>query len=709
MPETVDAAPRRWRRRLLIGGVLLALLVGGTVALLRGFSPERVTALVADEVRARTGRDFSIRGPLTYQVLPRIAVVAEGLALGNAPSGSRKDMLRVERAAFELELWPLLRGRMQVGSVELEGVDLLLEADREGVGNWVLLEPEQAREPTGLPASTPAPTPSSDPAPAESNATPRAFELDALRLRRVVIAYRSGGTTQQLALDSLDLDRTAAGNRVAAEWVVQRQRWRASGQLASLAALIANEAEWPFDLALTSDGAHITAKGHLLPGAASRSARLVLDATIDKAAALAPWMSDPAGVPLPVEAKSTLDISAKSVRANPLQVSLAGQTLAGRATLSEGEQWQLDAELTGGRVDLTRVWPSREAGGAGRGGAVAGGSGDRRALFGDDKLPIETLPHARARVTLRIDQLLLPAAPPLSAVTANIELKPGTLKAEPLAFAMADGQVRGGVTLDTRANAPPRVNLRIDASGLSAEALARAAGAGDKLGGGRLDLKATLAMTGATPRALAAGASGDVLVSIKDMTLAEGALPLGPNLLPRLLQILQPQRGAAKLTSVECAVARLPLRNGVATVDRSIAVETSELTFSASGNIDLRDQTLELAIRPSARKALGVNPVQLTSLVVAKGPLLDPKLTLDAKAAANAALSIGAAAASGGWSLLGKNLLNQTGDPHPCVYAATGVAAKAPATSAAPAAKSGGKAPAGKPDELQNLLRRFFK
>ena len=31
MPETVDATPRRWRRRLLIGGVLLALLIGGGI------------------------------------------------------------------------------------------------------------------------------------------------------------------------------------------------------------------------------------------------------------------------------------------------------------------------------------------------------------------------------------------------------------------------------------------------------------------------------------------------------------------------------------------------------------------------------------------------------------------------------------------------------------------------------------------------------
>jgi len=41
--------------------------------------------------------------------------------------------------------------------------------------------------------------------------------------------------------------------------------------------------------------------------------------------------------------------------------------------------------------------------------------------------------------------------------------------------------------------------------------------------------------------------------------------------------------------------------------------------------------------------------------------------------------------------------------------AATGVAAKAPSTSAAPAPKPDGKAPAAKPDEVQKLLRKLFK
>ncbi|HRP27635.1 MAG TPA: AsmA family protein [Burkholderiaceae bacterium] len=677
----------RWKKRLIVAAAVLALLIGGGYAALEiAFPPERIAALAGDQVSARTGRDFRIDGTLSWRVLPRIAVVADRLVLGNAPWGSRKEMVRVQRAAFELELWPLLQGDIRVGSVELDGVDVLLEVDRNGEGNWVFSRPAQG----GSGSS------------GESQDS-RSFELDVLRLRDAVIGYRDArnpGVQRTLALNKLDLDRDASGSRIDAQWTLRKQDWRASGQLGTIAALLADTGEWPFDLELTTSGARIVAKGQLLRGSTPPAARLSLDARVDKPSALAPWLDAADRVPLPLELKSTIAASGDSVRADPLTLSAAGQALAGRATWRGGDPWRLDASLKAGTIDLANVLPR---GAAGASGAATSGAG-AGPLFGDDKLPFDDLPEAIAKVDLRIDQLRLPDLPPLSALTAKLVLEPGVLRVDPLAFGVAGGKAQGGFTL--RAGAVPKVELKVDASGMSAEVLAQAAGR-SQVGGGRVQLGAALAMTGNTPRALAAGANGDLLVSVKDMTLAEGALPIGSNLLPRLLQIVQPERGAAKTTTVECAVARLPLKNGVATVDRSIAAETSDLTFSASGRIDLRDQTLELAIRPGTRKALGVNPAQLASLVVAKGPIRDPKLTLDAKGAANLALAIGAAAATGGWSALASGLAGPAPDPHPCVYALTGVEAKAPAAPAG--SKPAPKQPAAGPEELRKLLRGIFK
>ena len=129
----------RWRRLLLSGLAGLVLLgVIAYVALNQAFPPERLAAMLSEQVRKTTGRDFAVRGALSIRLLPRIGVAADDVVLGNAPWGTRKDMLRVQHARFDIALWPLLQGLVDIASVSFDGVDLLLETDRNGVGNWAM-------------------------------------------------------------------------------------------------------------------------------------------------------------------------------------------------------------------------------------------------------------------------------------------------------------------------------------------------------------------------------------------------------------------------------------------------------------------------------------------------------------------------------------------------------------------------------------------
>ena len=129
----------RWPRLLLSGlaGVAL-LLVIAYVALNKAFPPERLAAMLSEQVRKTTGRDFAVRGALSIRLLPRIGVAADDVVLGNAPWGTRKDMLVVQHARFDIALWPLLQGLVDIASVSFDGVELLLETDRNGVGNWAM-------------------------------------------------------------------------------------------------------------------------------------------------------------------------------------------------------------------------------------------------------------------------------------------------------------------------------------------------------------------------------------------------------------------------------------------------------------------------------------------------------------------------------------------------------------------------------------------
>jgi hypothetical protein len=195
---------------------------------------------------------------------------------------------------------------------------------------------------------------------------------------------------------------------------------------------------------------------------------------------------------------------------------------------------------------------------------------------------------------------------------------------------------------------------------------------------GRIELHANLSLRGATPRAMASSATGSFLVSVSNTTLAQGSA-LEQNILRTLLQSIMPGRQSADRLEIACAVLRLPLDEGVARIDRSIALETKDLAVYASGEVNLARETLTLVFEPQAKKGLRLGEVSLAQLVMLKGPLRDPKVGIDPRGAAQEAATLGIAVATGGLSLLAGRVLSERERTDACRIATTGNAPRDPA------------------------------
>jgi len=675
----------RWPRRLLSGlGGLGLLLVLAYVALNQAFPPERLAAMLSEQLRSATGRDFAVRGELSIRLLPRVGVSANDVVLGNAPWGTRKDMLAVKHARFDIALWPLLRGRVDIASVTLDGVDLLLETDRYGVGNWSLDREGDGRSPA--------------PSGSGSGGGPLRLHLSSLNLSDARLAYRDGrsGRTQDVAVPRFTLDVAGDGQTLAATFDSGAQRWRLKGQIGSVAVLALNQADWPFDLQLASDGATLGAKGVLRPGPMPRALQADINASLSKAAALTPWLADASRVPLPAELKGRLNVAPQSLRVEGLQLSLAQQQLSGQIKAQGGNPWRIDAQLASPSIDLARWLPPRPA------RSAPAQRTDRR-LFSSTPLPLDRLAAWPATLALRVDTLLVPGLPPLSQLNLRLDAQPGQFRLDPFSVGVADGTLRGSLGVSQAGSAAPRVALQLQANKLSMDALLEASGHSAYASGGHLQLRADLVGAGQTAQQLAASASGELLLSLSNTTLGGGASPLGTNLLRRLLQAVVLQPLPAAQTHIDCAVMRLPLNNGVAKVDRSIALETAQLAVSARGEVRFADETLELAFRPSPKAGLDIHPVNLAQWVVLKGPWQDPALTLDAQGVAAMAASLGLAGATGGLSLLAQQLLKAAPEKDVCRTALGGVAPTPAATRPSPQ-----PAPAALPQGLPQALRRLF-
>lgn len=125
----------RWLK--VTGWIALAiglLAVAAALALTQFVDPNSFRDDIERAVRNATGRELRIRGDLGLTWYPWLAVTLRDSELAG-PAGMPAPVSWRE-ARIGAKLWPLLRGRLEIDRVSLDGLKLQLERNRDGVANW---------------------------------------------------------------------------------------------------------------------------------------------------------------------------------------------------------------------------------------------------------------------------------------------------------------------------------------------------------------------------------------------------------------------------------------------------------------------------------------------------------------------------------------------------------------------------------------------
>ena len=118
-----------------LGLALLAVIVlgaGGLVAANYLISPDAVRAQALNEIRAVTGLNPILRGPITVKLFPSGLVSFEDVALGDP----KKPALTAERLTARLRFFPLLTGRVEIADVSLVNPTIAVDLKPDGSSNW---------------------------------------------------------------------------------------------------------------------------------------------------------------------------------------------------------------------------------------------------------------------------------------------------------------------------------------------------------------------------------------------------------------------------------------------------------------------------------------------------------------------------------------------------------------------------------------------
>ncbi|MPZ11313.1 MAG: AsmA family protein [Kiloniellaceae bacterium] len=607
-----------------IAALSAAVAVAG-YAIIASLDVQQVADYARAEVKAATGRDLTIAGPVELAVSLTPSILLQDVGFANAEWGSRPALANVRRLEVEVALLPLLIGDVVVKRLVAVEPDILLEIDAEGRGNWEFEEApaDAAPAPGGEAASITLPDVQEfrieggllrlvDAA---------AGETLALDVTEAVGSLPSGGGVRQLRL-------TAAYNG---------HPFTAEGSYGGLPALLSG-APGPVDVTLRAGGATFSAKGTAGDLTGAVSAELAVRVTGDDLSGLSPWAGAELPALGPYDLSSNVRIDGQGFEFSGFVAKLGSSDLTGNLGLSlAGERPTVQASLVSKLLDLADFSGAAGASGDAAGGSGSGGGPAR--VFSDTPLPLAALRAVDAQVKLHAERLRLVSVT-LEEVQTVLALKAGDLTLEPLVAKLAGGSLAGRVTL-AAAKAEPELALRLEGKDVDFGDLLKQAEVTDQVGGA-LEFEADVKGRGTSPHAIASTLGGHVQSVALDGTIDNSLLRV---LSFGLGDIIGPLFGSSEKTRLECFVTRFDIEGGQAK-SRALVLDSGAFAVAGRGGIDLGEEQVNLAFDTETSQP------SLASLAVpfrVTGPLGNPRATPDPVGAAVGVVgTVGDVAKTGG-------------------------------------------------------------
>lgn len=117
-------------------GVLVLLVVATAVIAPLVLNPNDFKDEIAQKVKNETGRDLRIAGDIGLSVFPWLGVDIGKVTLGNAEGFPQDVFASTDRMQVRVKLLPLLRRRVEMDTVTVQGLTLHLARNAGGATNW---------------------------------------------------------------------------------------------------------------------------------------------------------------------------------------------------------------------------------------------------------------------------------------------------------------------------------------------------------------------------------------------------------------------------------------------------------------------------------------------------------------------------------------------------------------------------------------------
>jgi AsmA family protein len=581
------------RRILKWLGIAFAVLVVTGVLLVAFFDWNWLRRPVSSMVSKALDRRFSIQGELAVDISMTPRITANQIELANTSWGSRPAMLNLDRLEFNIRLKNLLDRQVVLPEIRLSKPRLVLEKNSGGKANWIFGESgnEKKNKQTSFP------------------------KIGLLIIDNGKLIYRDPKTEADLVV-STNRDTTKRQFiEVRGQGRFEKSRLMVQVTAGSLLSLREKLVPYPIDIEVAFGSTKITAKGTLRDPVQFQGPDFAYTVQGSDLSEFYPVIGVSLPKTPPYKLTGHLTSEGKRWLLRDLQGFVGSSDLSGNIIYTERDKRPfLQADLVSKKLDFKDL--------AGFLGAEPTPEKiEHNRIFPDTPYDLKALRTGDADVKFQSKNIIT-ANLPIDELMAHLQLDHGKLLLAPLNFGIDIGKITSNITIDAQqANIAMKADLeirKVPFKRLLVNTRFADQSEGTFLGRANLDA------TGNSVAEMLGYADGDVAIIMENGRIS--------NLLVDLIELDIAKSLTLALTkdpsiSIRCIIANFGVKKGLMRA-KSLVVDTTKSNIVGNGEINLRDETLNLRLtaHPKTPSVLSAR-----APLIIKGTFKDPDVYPDPK------------------------------------------------------------------------------
>jgi uncharacterized protein involved in outer membrane biogenesis len=582
-PSFLSRTAQRWL--LGIGALLLAL-----VLLVLFFPWDLLRGPINRYVSSELGRRFEITRRLDVSLGRTTTVRLDGVELTNPEWAQEPYLVRAKSAEFDIKLWPLLFGKLNLPRVALSEPEIGLQIEADGRRTWAL-----SRDTS------------------DTGAVP---DIGTLLVDKGTLKYKAAAqgadVTTQFAVAAEGQGPDAPlplSYRASGRW--KGEPFVADGRTGGVLQLSKNvEGVFPVEVNAVAGKTRLKAKGTIT----NLSELGALNATFDIQGQNLALLYRITGVVLPstppYKLKGQLKHQGSLWAAEQIQGVLGSSDLSGNLSFDTAtavplltgkvQSKVLDFKDLGAVVGVTPSAATPATANAARNTEVAGPPVAASAPTSGKVLPtavldFEKLNAMNADVTYAAADIRHVDALPLDKGSVHIKLNGGVLELTPISIGLAGGTVAGSIRVD--ASVKPAVfaskldvraiqfNKLFPTVDLTKNSLGKFSGQLDLKGRGNSAAQMLGTSTGNVALLMGKGEISNILMEFLGLDAGE---------------VIKFFLRGDRNVQLQCAAAAFDVKDGLMT-SRTIVLDTSDTVINGQGTVNLADETMALVLSPQPK------------------------------------------------------------------------------------------------------------